>query len=120
MPVWISDSDLDSEKKLELDFEAFPNFLNQADIKKLYALRKDIFEVWYKKLPESLHKNISPRMYFALMALQNGLEQRLDITSDEPYNATFLRDLKYEHGIPKLSDFCDGTSHATERAALGQ
>lgn len=70
-------------------------------------------------MPESLREHADAQLYFSLMAIQNGMEQRLGILADETRDISMMRNAKYQNGTPKLSDFRDGSAHCAERAALG-
>lgn len=105
--------------KLHLDFASFPAPANQETLASIFASRKDAFEIWYKQMPENLREHVDAQLYFSLIVIQNGMEQRLGILPDENRDIAALRNQKYENGTPKLSDFRDGSAHCAERAALG-
>jgi hypothetical protein len=105
--------------KLHLDFDSFPLPANQEALEPIFASRKDAFEIWYKQMPEDLREHVDAQFYFSLIAIQNGMEQRLGILADENRDIKAIRNQKYKNETPKLSDFRDGSAHCAERAALG-
>lgn len=68
--------------KLQLDFSAFTRFVEAETFNEIYTDRKTIFSIWFADLPQSLRESIDPRIYFALIVVQNGMEERLGIVRD--------------------------------------
>lgn len=106
--------------KLHLDFSAFNRFVEAETFNKIYSDRETIFSIWFTDLPQVLRDAIDPRVYFALIAVQNGMEERLSIAHDSHVPRKPERDMKYLNALPKLSDFRDGSAFCAEQAALGQ
>lgn len=121
LPVWGS---IFSEKlttKLHLDFNNFKQ-VSKSAIDDLYSSQRETFEIWYKNMPENLQKYMDAKTFFLLLALQNGIKTRLNI-SDTPATTedNKKRNMHYKDTtIPNLSDFADGSSFCAERAALWQ
>lgn len=105
---------------LKLDFSNFPEFATQEKIDELYENGRLRYEEWFAQLPAGLRSAISPREFFTLCLVQNGMEMRLGVKSEFPPETEMARTARYSSEMPLLSDFRGGISHCGERSALGQ
>lgn len=106
---------------LELDFDQFEG-INREKIELQFSEFHEKFEDWFRKMPIWLQNNIDLKTYFMLIAIQNGISNRLNITNNWwSVEENIKRNKKYsQEENTKLSDFKEGGSFCAERAALWQ
>lgn len=118
LPVGGSVFNQELATKLELDFEAFEEELQNftaENINVAYGKSKSQVEDWLKKVGS----DIDPYTYFVCLQVQQKMQKLLEFNPSAPANSFERHQAYTKKGMPKLSEL-RGKTECAEQAALGQ